>query len=292
MDQGGAGDGRDGAAAGAPHPERPERAGDGDGRDRAGQDLAGDVLQAGGEGAQGDGERDAAWSGRDRAERGDDGGQEGRGVGGEGGADGEGQAAAREAGERGVEDSWQRADDDGSGTQEDLADALARLVAWLGFDPDEGWRGRAVRWERKLAGGEAPVIDGKREGGHGAEVHEEAGAQAGPGAEARGGDGGAFRQDDEGAGSAATRAQPQLLPVAVQPCGSADSEEPHPGTARTTRDERAGEAAAGGEPGAEPAERAASGADRRAAGADRGAEPCAEREAVGCKAGAKRGDGG
>jgi transposase InsO family protein len=280
VDPGRSGGGRDGAEESAHDPERAERAGDGDGRDRAGGDLAGDVLQAGGEGSQGDGELAPAGSGRERAERGDDGGQEDRGAGGEAGADGEGEATPREAADGGLEDSGQRSVDDGSGQEEDLADALEKLVAWLGFDPDEGWRGRALRWERKLAGARAGVPGERREGGHGGEVHEEAGAQAGPGAEERGGDGGALWPDDEGGGSATSRSEPQLLPVGVQPRGGGDGEEPCAGEPGPARDERAGEASSGGEPGAEPAERAAEAGARAAAGGDRGSEPCAQGAAL------------
>lgn len=170
------GQGRHRQAAHGHDPGRPQWPDAGIGRDRAGLDLAGDVLPARVEGPDGDARCADPGRVEDRtfAELGqgfDDGGGQDR-------AAGEGQAAPRtalvddDAGAGG-------ADEEGAGPQtQDELDALERLLGELlgehdgeeeadethdqptrNFDPDSEWRGRALKWERKLTGANAPSED-------------------------------------------------------------------------------------------------------------------------------------
>lgn len=194
-------------------PDDPERAVGGDAgerRGRRGGDLEGDVLPAGDESL----ERDAAGAGAggegglgglgpgqpDRRARG-----EGQAAGAGGSASGaalgtDSQGGARVGGdavgpENVLDPAW-RASFDGLRREERGSEGT--------FDPDEGWRGRVLSWERKLAGAEA-ASDG--EGLH-------AGSAAGRGepASVRHGGGGDLGGPDGLGGGAPAEAVPQPLP--------------------------------------------------------------------------------
>jgi transposase InsO family protein len=146
----------------------------GDGRDHGGGDLAGDVLPPGDAGSV----RDAAGAGAGR--RGDR-RREPAAAGGEAREEGEAAGAGQAAGGASAPD-----DPAGDGPGENaLDDEWARSFAELAeaeeepggpapepFDPGPDWRGRALTWERKLAGAEA---------GHDEELHGAAGGAAGDG---------------------------------------------------------------------------------------------------------------
>ena len=159
-------------------PDGAERAfgGDaGDGRDQDGGDLAGDVLPAGDAGAL----RDAAGAGSSGQRRGsgDEPGTSDRGPGGKGEGAGESgteiaAAAADDATgnriegeENRLDEGWERSFAELEGEDGDVAG---------GFEPDAGWRERALTWERKLSGSD--------EAGHAEEdLHGDAGGAAGAG---------------------------------------------------------------------------------------------------------------
>ena len=179
----------------------------GDGRDPGGGDVAGDVLPAGDAGAL----RDAA-----RAESGS--GGDGRGepatAGREARAEGEAARAGQATGGAAALD-----DTTGDGTDQNaLDDEWARSFAELAaeekepggeagpepFDAGPDWRGRALTWERKLAGAEAG--DGEQE------LHGDAGSAAGDGRAVPDRDGGAGGGTERIGGSAQGGAVAQSLP--------------------------------------------------------------------------------
>jgi transposase InsO family protein len=270
------GHGRDGAAQGVDGAQRAERGGNGLGRHRAGEDLARDVLQARGAGAQGNDPQPPARLERDLGQRGAHGGEAHRGAAGQGGADGAREEATGEDREPGAEDRGQRLYDHEPRPEEELSQLLACLAHELGFDPEEGWRGRALRWERKLAGAQASLVDGGEEGSDGGEeldVHT--GTQGAPVSDAsiHDTDAGARRPGQQVGGSASPGPEPQAFAGPVSPADGVDhrvspAEEGWPAT-----DERYGEAPAGREPSPGEAQREAQQHRREAEGADRGDGP-------------------
>ncbi len=234
----------------------------GDGRDQDGGDLAGDVLPAGDAGAL----RHAAGAGAagQRGGGGDEPGATDRGPGGEGEGAGEGGTPLAEApaddaagdrvtgAENRLDQSWER-----SFAELETEDAGAAS----GFEPDAGWRERALSWERKLSGAD--------EVGHVEEdLHGLAGGAAGAGHALRDGDlGDRWLPERERSGEAAG------------PVAESLSESPAPGPGLPARgagaqgggtatDTTAGEGARGGDGEAAPGERAAA-----ETGADGGADP-------------------
>jgi transposase InsO family protein len=176
-----AGPGRHRAAALLDGTERHQWRDPGDGRDRVREHLATDVLPAGGTSAEGDaqGAHSGDGGGADhRARRGV--APENRGPFGEGDATRAGKAPHGSPAVFDQEGSQEWADDDrrarppaegapriGGRWAQTLAllddeepPALrpgAPSGGWDGrFDPDAGWRGRAVEWDRKLTGADAP----------------------------------------------------------------------------------------------------------------------------------------
>jgi transposase InsO family protein len=276
------GAGSDRAAAMPGAPERAVGREVGDRGDRGAEDLAGHVLPAGDEGLGGDAVGADPWGGG-RHERGWNAERTAEGAGREGE-----EARAREAtsraaapadapgGEARAGESWQRkateephrgAPLDGSedGVAELDPDTAARLER--AFDPDEGWRERAEKWERKLTGASAPTGSLGAEGTHGPEG-EEAELRAGTrGAE---GDGGAIPDDpgrDVGTprgdrGSEAPGHESQSLPDAVAPRGEGSAAVGYPqGSWPTSQADPGGGAAVGADATPE-GERAAQDAQR------------------------------
>jgi transposase InsO family protein len=175
-------------------PERPVWGDLGDGGDRGDADLAGDILQAGDERAGGDAHRADPWS-RGGFGRGRDADWEAPSAGREGEEARAGKAASRETtsidapgGEtgplegQGWEATWEsqrgaQAAESEAGLAELDTDTAFRLER--AFDPDEGWRDRAEKWERKLTGASAPTGILNPEESHGPTGQEDAELRAG-----------------------------------------------------------------------------------------------------------------
>ena len=182
--------------------------------DRGGGDLAGEVLPTGDPGP----ERDASGSGAGILVGGGPGepAEADRGLGGQG----EGPSAvAAEGGEAAAHDP---AGDEGTGEENSLdpqwQDSFAKLEdeevgAAAGFDEGGDWRGRALTWERKLAG---------EEESHGQELQAPAGDSARDAGEVPG-DGGGLVGEAHGEGGGLV---PESLPEPV-------SEPPAPGSGGT-----------------------------------------------------------
>jgi transposase InsO family protein len=267
----------------------------GDGGDRAGAHLARHVLPAGGAGAQGD----ARGVEPDR-----DGGEAcSAGPLGHPHPDAHGAGAASRAGQAAHEapaaacaQGEEPGDLGGAPGEEAVAcaarldpqwqDALGALdgdsPAAAGFDPDEGWRGRVLSAERKLAGfdGEADAAPGEE--GHG-EAEEELHARSVDSA----GDGAAHRDHhrsdrgthDGGAGGALARDVAQPLPDAHASRDGGACRGGDPASGGAPAEAQGDRRARAGEREAAPGERAASrdgrderalpqGRDRAAAGQD------------------------
>jgi len=235
----------------------------GERRDRAGEDLARDVLPAGDARAAGDAE--CAEPTGHGAPQGASGplGHADRGAARAHSPARAGQAACAapaahepQGAAAAAEDAGRAASaDEGAGApglDADWQDAFGRLgdkaIAWFDFDCDEGWRERVLIAERKLAGMDAAGDAARREVGHG---EEQAALRAG--ARGAGGDGAARRDDPRsgggphecGAGGAHAGHVAQSLPddPASRPGGDGDG-----GDARAGR--AAGQAAGTGGAGA------------------------------------------
>jgi transposase InsO family protein len=149
----------------------------GDDGDRGARHLTSAVLPAGDEGAARDDASAGAWSERSVESRRGDTDAADRRARGEGRAPGAGEstprasALAREEGAAHGSDSVSAEAREETGAT--LDERWARTFAWLeetdddagarNFDPDDGWRDRAVTWRRKLAGADAGV-DGESHG--------------------------------------------------------------------------------------------------------------------------------
>jgi transposase InsO family protein len=204
----------------------------GDGRARGGADLARDVLQHGREGASGDARGARAVDDRDAARDRGEPGEADRGARSEGDAARAGEAAGRAAPALDAQGGALRADEGGGRAAAEAApelddrwaEAFSRLEGSDDteperepFDPDAGWRGRALAWERKLAGADAPSDAAVPEDAHVEEEDVRAGA-GDPGGDrgevpgdARGDLGGTQR----GVGGEAPASLAQPLPDAV-----------------------------------------------------------------------------
>ncbi|HVO29124.1 MAG TPA: IS481 family transposase [bacterium] len=140
----------------------------GDRGDRGSEDLARNVLPAGDEGAERDAlraqpAREPRWNPRP-----DLAGEADRAAAGEGEAARAGETSRGAVAVHDAEGDPADAGDDGARTEEapQLDDEWSEAFDELGeaddderrFDPDEGWRGRAVTWERKLASQDARDI--------------------------------------------------------------------------------------------------------------------------------------
>jgi transposase InsO family protein len=171
------GPGSGGAASDPPDPLGPVGAHTGDDGDHRAWDLAAALLPARDEGPGGDDALTRAWSERSVEPGRSDADAADRGAGGESGAPRAGEppagtaALSREEGAAGWAGSV--SSEAGAEARPALDDRWARTFAWLeeaddgqavrDFDPDDGWRDRAVRWNRKLAGADAPT-EGEADG--------------------------------------------------------------------------------------------------------------------------------
>jgi putative transposase len=242
----------------------------GDGRDRRDGDLARDVLPPGDARAQ----RDTAGPG---SGGGGDGGRQPAEAAGEAGAEGEapragqapsGAAAAHDAagdgsGENALDDEWAQ-------SFADLAEAEEEPVGEARpepFDPGPDWRGRALTWERKLAGAEA---------GDGEELHGDAGGAAGDGGAVPDRDGGPVGSDERVGGCAQGGAVAQSLPDASAPGLGGDHRGAVAEGSGAAADAHGGAEAAVGNAAAQEGERAAPAAGARVgSAAGSGDEPAA-----------------
>lgn len=246
-------------------PHGPERAlgGDaGDGCDQSGGDLAGHVLPTGNAGPLGHA-AGAGPSGQ-RGGSGDEPGASDRGPGGEGQGAGESgteiaAAAPHDAAGDRVEGEENRLDEDWERSFSELE--TEDDTGASGFEPDAGWRERALNWERKLSGSD--------EVGHAEEdVHGPAGGAPGAGGTVRdadGGDGGEF--DGERRGKA-PGPLPESLPEPAAPGAGLGDRGAGSEGGGTATDAAAGEAARDGDGEAASGERAAA-----ETGGDGGADP-------------------
>jgi len=273
----------DRAAAMREASERPVWGDLGDGGDRRDADLAGDVLQAGDHGAGGDAHRADPWGrGGFEHRRHADGTAASLGREGEEARAGEtpgreaassdapgGQARAFEG------EGWETSGEPQRGAQAADAEAgLAELDADTAFridrafDPDEGWRERAEKWERKLTGASAPTGTLSSEDIHGPTRQEPPELRAGTaGAQ---GDAGALPDDpgrhvwtaERERRSQATLDESQSLSDALAQGGEGDAAVGHPQAGWPASDAGAGGRVAD-RPGAAPeGERAAEDAQR------------------------------
>lgn len=142
--------------------ERAVRGEAGERGDRAGRDLEGEVLPAGEPGLGGDGEGAGPGAGGDPGTAAEPGASD-RDSGGQGEASG---ASAETGIEALAPDGAAVAGGPPEGLENRLDEGWEHSFAELGpgeteagFDPGDDWRGRALRWERKLAG-----ADGVRDG--------------------------------------------------------------------------------------------------------------------------------
>jgi transposase InsO family protein len=211
-----AGLGRGGAAAVLDGAQRAEWRAERDGGDRVRGHLAADVLRPGEAGARWD------VGGAGAGQRSGD-VEPARGTGAQGGGARTGETARREATRADSQGGQARHDEGGGGPAAWQPSAPSLDEAWgiafeqlddedperderAAFDPDAGWRGRAVSWERKLAGAEAggSRVGQERDDGQEQEepVHAGAAGAAGGGADVRSGAERLERADDGGGGSA------------------------------------------------------------------------------------------
>jgi transposase InsO family protein len=228
-----------------------------DGRDPGGGHLAGDVLPAGDAGAV----RDAA---RAQPGSGGDGGREPAAATGEAGEEGEAARAGQATGGAAAPDD---AAGDGAG-ENTLDDEWARSFAELQekeeepggeagpepFAPGSDWRGRALTWERKLAGAEA---------GDGEELHGDAGGAAGDPGALPDRDGGPVGGAHGVGGSAQGGAVAQSLPDAPAPGLGGDRRGAVAEGSGAAADAEGRAPAAAGDGSASEGERAAPGAGKR-----------------------------
>jgi transposase InsO family protein len=261
---------RPGSGGAAPLPDAAERALGGEAGehgDRGAGHLAGGVLPARDQSAGGD-----AAGARAGRRWGDDGGRREHGAPGEragdaGDAAGAGQAAAGAAAVPGAQGAAGGAGDAGAGaTAEDggppelderWAETFALLTAFddeggeRGFEPDAGWRGRALTWERKLVSAAAPCDAGVSEGNDGAEAPTRGAAELPARTGGAGAGGGALPGDHRGAGGdalgergrTAAGAGAQQLPDAGAPGAGGDGGEPAAAADGAEAEARAGGAA-------------------------------------------------
>jgi transposase InsO family protein len=172
------GSGRGGATPDDLDPVRALGADTGDDGDRRARDFAAALLPARDEGRGRDDASAGTWSERSIEPRRRDADAADRGARSEDREAGAGQPASGEAAALGQEGTATGTDRDAGEAGPEaptLDDRWARTFAWLeeardddsverdDFDADDGWRDRAVTWNRKLAGADAP-IDGDSDG--------------------------------------------------------------------------------------------------------------------------------
>jgi hypothetical protein len=150
---------------------------------------------------------------------------------------------------------------DASGASNQLDPVWAESFASLdeshgdaGFDPDDGWRGRAVSWERKLAGAEA--ASGAEE------LHADAEAEPAAAAAAEDGGGGAVGGADGVGGGTQAGSVAQPLPDADAPWSVGAQRIAGPSRSGPASGADPGAPASGGERPSAPTERAALEASR------------------------------
>jgi transposase InsO family protein len=231
--------------------ERALRGDAGDGCDQDGGDLTGDVLPTGNAGPVG--HAAGAGSSGQRGGSGDEPGATDRGPGSEG--EGAGKGGAEIAAAAADDSTGDRIEGEENRLDEGWERSFAELEsedgdAAAGFEPDAGWRERALSWERKLSGSD--------EVGHVEEdLHGPAGGASGTGSTVRSDGGGDVRLPDRERRGAAAGAVAESLPEPAAPGpGLLD-----PGAwsegGGTAADAGSGEAAGGGDGPAAPGERAA-----------------------------------
>jgi transposase InsO family protein len=247
VDHGAAGARRDGEEEVPARPLGPLGGEAGDRRDRGERDVAEHLLPDGRAGARGDAGSAGADTGTG-AEAGPGGAD--RGAGGEALAAGAGEAAGGAVAPPHAEGGEERPADLAGPGPAALDDGWRETFDRLGdedggrepFDPEAGWRGRALSWDRKLAGANAGSEALPEEAAHGEE-----GLRAGTGGPA--GAAAAVRDDAPGArggdlgerGGEAPWPFPEPLPDAAPPGDEGDADR-----ARARRAGAAGEAGAGG----------------------------------------------
>jgi transposase InsO family protein len=268
-----------------------------DGRDRIGRDLSRLLLPARDQGAQRDAARAGAGGGQ-RRESGRDGAapsnQAARGEAGEGGGSAASRGAdavsATKAVDTGpsedapwasIEDanpldaSWAEKlallDDD---VEQDVVDetGFETCAGLVSFDPDAGWRERGPeRWERKLAGADAPGDNLEDEQGQALDVYAGAGAaeRSGTTSPLRPDPGSADADPDGEWRSALALAVAQPLPDDLPPSARVDDRSDDPEARWTAREASAGGGAGSGEREAHRREREPASTDR-SGGADAG----------------------
>jgi transposase InsO family protein len=197
----------------------------GDRGDRRGQDLAAGVLRAGDPGAAGDADgAQPAGRGEGRRDGGPGGGElpdPGAGAQGDQARAGQAPGGAPAADDAQEPAPW--ADAQAAALDPDTATALAALEDEGGeqrhLDPDAGWRGRILSWDRKLSGERAGAA--REEGAHGQEeeLHAGAGGAIGGGRAPGGGDGGGGGDQDHVGGRQGAAPVAQSLPDAGAPRG-------------------------------------------------------------------------
>ena len=229
--QGGAGTVPDGA-------ERALGGETGDGCDQGGGDLAGDLLPAGDAGDF----RDAAGAGAERglgdrrvqpAAPGAEAGREGASPGAReapGGASAAHDAAGDGPAENQLDEEWERSFAELEGAEEGGGQGRPP------FDAGGDWRGRALTWERKLAGA--------REARHEEDLHPAAVGAGGDQGEIPGGHGGALRRSERERGSAAGESVPEPLPDPAAPGDRGAARGSERETERPAADAESGEGAA------------------------------------------------
>lgn len=247
----------------------------GDGRDHGGGDLSRDVLPDGDAGALrdaqgaepgsgGDGRGEPAAAGHEAREEGEAPGA-GQAPGGAAAAD---DAAGDGPGRNALDDEWAR-----SFAELEEAEEEPGGPAPGPFDPGPDWRGRALTWERKLAGAEA---------GHDEELHATAESAAGDGGAVPDRDGGPVGSAHGVGGSAQGGPVAEPLPEPAAPGLGGDHRGPLAERGRPPADAEVGAPAPAGDPAAQEGERAAAPAGARvgpAAGSgDEPAAPEAEAE--------------
>ena len=245
----------------------------GDGRDHGSRNLPGDVLPAGDAGPLGD----AARAGAERG--GGDRGSESAAPGADAGEEGEAPGAGQAAGGAAAPD-----DPAGDGSSDNaIDDEWARSFAELEekeeepggegepppFDAGADWRGRALTWERKLAGAEA---------GDGEELHVDAGGAAGDGGAVPDRDGGPVGGAHDVGGSAQGGAVAEPLPDAGAPGHGGDRPGAVAEGSGPAPDAEGGASAAAGDSATKEGERATAPAGARVGpSAGSGDEPAAPR---------------
>lgn len=154
-------------------------------------------------------------------------------------------------------------DDDGE--QEAINEAIDQAAGFVPYDPDAGWRERGPeRWERKLAGADAPGDNVEDEQGQALDVHARAGAaeRSSPASALRGDPRGLDADADGEWGGSLTGALAQSLPDDLPPRTGSDDRGDDAQTSGPTCEASTGGGAGGGERAPDRGERESAPADR------------------------------